>query len=204
MMRSSHDLNVAAATHTNQSPAWTPSPTMTTHKPPLSNGILDSRGRQTPLALVIEWGSESLRVVCPYYLRCHRHGLGPSPLTGQTRAAHCGLDSANYQLCYPFEEQSQAQYSYRIDKARGLFVTVGIALPSDNEVEESEDEEDEEDVEEDGDEGEEADEADRGFRSVQAGRNNSNRDQLQTLEGQVARLGIDDAESLEPTSSDKI
>jgi hypothetical protein len=83
-------------------------------------------------------------------------------------------------------------------------VTVGIALPSDNEVEESEDEEDEEDVEEDGDEGEEADEADRGFRSVQAGRDDSNRDQLQTIEGQVARLGIDDAESLEPTSSDKI
>ena len=46
-----------------------------------------------------------------------------SPDSG--RAAHCGLSSANYQLCYPFEEQSQAQYSYRIDKARGLFVTVG-------------------------------------------------------------------------------
>lgn len=76
----------------------TPSPIMMAHKPPLSNGILDSRGRQTPLALVIEWGSESLRVVCPYCLGCHRHGLGRSPLTGQTRAAHCGLSSANYQL----------------------------------------------------------------------------------------------------------
>jgi hypothetical protein len=83
-------------------------------------------------------------------------------------------------------------------------VTVGIALPSDNEVEESEDKEDKEDVEEDGDEGKEANEADRGFRSVQARRNDSNRDQLQTLEGQVARLSIDDAKSLEPTSSDKI
>ncbi|KAK3386027.1 hypothetical protein B0H63DRAFT_523353 [Podospora didyma] len=115
------------------------------HKPPLSN--LDNRGRQTPLALVTEWGSESLRV-CPYCLGCHRHGLGRSPLTGQTRAAHCGLSSANYQLCYPFEEQSQAQYSYRIDRARGLFVTVGVALPNDDEDEESKDEEGEEDDEE--------------------------------------------------------
>ncbi len=27
------------------------------HKPPFSNGILDSRGRQNPLALVTEWGT---------------------------------------------------------------------------------------------------------------------------------------------------
>jgi len=41
-------------------------PTMMAHKSSLSNGILDSRGRQTPLALVTEWSSESLRVVCHY------------------------------------------------------------------------------------------------------------------------------------------
>jgi hypothetical protein len=62
-----HDLDVAAATHTRLiSSLRTPSPTMATHKPPLSNGILDSRGHQTPLALVIEWGSEPFRVLCPY------------------------------------------------------------------------------------------------------------------------------------------
>ncbi|KAK4042022.1 hypothetical protein C8A01DRAFT_33908 [Parachaetomium inaequale] len=59
----------------------------------------------------------------------------------KTRTADCRLTWANYQLYYPFEEQCQAQYSYRVDKARGRFVTVGVALPSDDEDEESQDEE---------------------------------------------------------------
>ncbi|KAJ2969546.1 hypothetical protein NUW58_g9964 [Xylaria curta] len=140
----------------------------------LSNGILDSRGRQALLALVTEWGSESLSVVCPYCVRCHRHGLGRLPLTGQTRVAHCGLSSVSYQLYYPFEEQSQAQYSYRIDKARGLFVTVGVALPNDDEDDESNDEGgDDDDVEGGG-------------------------------ENQFERLGIGDAQKLKPQSSKDI
>ena len=81
--------------------------TMMAHKQSLSNDVLDSRGRQVPLALVTEWGSESLRVICPYCLRYHCHGLGGPPLTRQTRAAHCGPSSGSYQLCYPFEEQSR-------------------------------------------------------------------------------------------------
>lgn len=107
--------------------------------------------------------------------------------------AHCGPDAGNYQLCYPFEEQSQAQYSYRVDKARGLFVTVGVALPDDDEEEESTDEE----GKEDDDEGEESEEDNRDFQSLQAERDDSSRD-LETLEDQVERLGIGDAERLEP------
>lgn len=114
---------------------------MATHTPPLSNGILDSRGRQSPLALVTEWGPTSLRIICPYCLGRHRHGPGQSPLTGQTRAADCSTMPGNYQLYYPFEEQARAQYSYRLDKSNGMFVTVGVALPSDDEDEESEYEE---------------------------------------------------------------
>lgn len=171
---------------------------MTTHKPTLSNGILDSRGRQIPLALVTEWGSESLRVVCPYCPGCHRHGVGRPPLTGQTRAAHCGLTSADYQLCYPFEKQAQAQYSYRIDKAKGLFVTVGVALPNDDE--------DESDSDDDDGEGEEAEEDNRYFRrlQLQAERDDTNRDPLQTLRDQVEQLDISDAETRGPPSFDKM
>jgi hypothetical protein len=81
---------------------------MTAHQPPLSDGILDSRGRQTPLALIIEWGGGSMRVVCPYCLRYHYHGPSRYPLTGETRTADCHLTHLiwpNYQLCYPFEDQ---------------------------------------------------------------------------------------------------
>lgn len=163
---------------------------MMAHKPPLSSGILDSRGRQTPLALVTDWGSWSLRVVCPYCQRCHCHGLGRLPLTGQTRQAHCDRSPGSYQLFYPFEEQSHAQYSYRIDKARGLFVTVGVALPNDDEDEESE--------------AEESEEPDRDFQSSEAETGDSNHDQLQTLENQVERLAIGNAETPEALSPDKI
>lgn len=171
-------------------------------KQPLSNGLLNSRGRQTALALVTEWGSGFLRVICPYCLGCHRHGLGGLPLTDQTRVAHCGLSSVSYQLCYPFEEQFQAQYSYRIDKARGVFVTVGVALPNDHEDDETEDEEGEEENDEGKSEGPE--EPNRDSRSLQAEQGDSNRDQLQTLESQVKQLSIDNVETPEPPSSDKI
>jgi hypothetical protein len=40
-----------------------------------------------------------------------------------------------------YSGMSQAQYSYTIGKARSLLVAVGVALPKDDEVEESEDEE---------------------------------------------------------------
>lgn len=175
---------------------------MMAHKPSLSNDVLDSRGRQNPLAIVTEWGSELLRVICPYCLRHHRHGLGEPPLTRQTRGADCGRSSGSYQLCYPFEERSQVQYSYRIDKARGLFVTVGMAVPNEDEDEDSTDEE----GEEDDDEGdiEEAKEVNRDSRSLQAEEDINNRDQLQTLEDQVERLSIGDTETLERPSSDEI
>ena len=64
-------------------------------------------------------------------------------------------------------------------QGKGPLRDVGGALPNDDEVEESEDKEDEEVDEED--EGEEADEANRNFQSLQAGRDDSNRDQPQTL-----------------------
>lgn len=81
-------------------------------------------------------------------------------------------------------------------------MTVGVSLPNDDEDEESEDEENEEVDEED--EGEEAEEVNRDFRSLQAERDDSNRDQLQNLEDQAARLSIGDAETLEPPSFNKI
>jgi hypothetical protein len=62
-------------------------------------------------------------------------------------------------------------------------VTVGVTLPNDDEEGEEDDEEGE---------SEEAEEANRDFRSLQAERDDSNRDQLQTLENQVERLGIGD------------
>ena len=172
---------------------------MMAHKPPLSNGIVDSRGRQTPLALVTEWGSESLRVVCPYCLGCHCHSPGRLPLTGQTRVAHCGRSSVSYQLFYPFEKQSHTQYSYKVNKARGLFVTVGVALPYDDEDEERENEDGKEDDSEG--EAEEPEEANRDFRSPQAEPGDSNHNQ--TLENQVEQLAIGDAETPEALPSDK-
>lgn len=54
-------------------------------KRPLSNGILDGRGRRIPWALVTEWDSTSPRVVCPYCQERHRHGVGTLPLTGHNR-----------------------------------------------------------------------------------------------------------------------
>lgn len=60
------------------------------------------------------------------------------------------------------------QYSYRIDKARGLFVTVGIALPNEDEDEDSTDEEGEEDDDER--ESQEVQNVNRNFRSPQAER----------------------------------
>ncbi|KAK3904868.1 hypothetical protein C8A05DRAFT_42115 [Staphylotrichum tortipilum] len=158
---------------------------MTTHATPLSNGILNRRGRRIPLALVTEWGkNDSLRVVCPYCLRCHRHGINRFRLRGQTRAAHCSPEAGHYQLCYPFEEEARAQYSYQIDKENGLFVTVGIPLPSDDEDEESEDEESEDE------ESEEADEPEDVW-SPQAEQD----EQLGTLESQIKRLSIGDTET---------
>ena len=53
------------------------------------------------------------------------------------------------------------QYSYRIDKARGLFVTVGITLPNEDEGEDGIDEEGEE-VDDEGNSGE-AKEVNRDF-----------------------------------------
>jgi hypothetical protein len=138
-----------------------------------------------------------LRVVCPYCLNRHRHGLGGYPMTGQTRVAHCGLSSVSYQLWYPFEEQSQTQYSYRIDKARGIFVTVGVALLNDDEDEESEEDDDQA-------KREKAEEADRDLPSLQAGQNEIATNQLQTLEGEVERLGIGDLGTLEAPSPNKI
>lgn len=81
-------------------------------------------------------------------------------------------------------------------------MTVGLALPDDDEDEESEDEEGEEVNKED--EGEKAEEVNRDFWSLQAERDDSNRDQLQTIEDEVARLNIGDTETLEPPSFNKI
>ncbi|OIW28275.1 hypothetical protein CONLIGDRAFT_703167 [Coniochaeta ligniaria NRRL 30616] len=126
----------------------------------------------------------------------HHHGLGGldpdgSLVIGQTRAAHCPC-SSYYQLCYPFEEKSKAQYSYMIDKASGLFVTVGVELPNDAEDEGSTDVGEEDDHE---GEGEEVKEANRDFRSLRAGQDDSNRIQLQTIEDQLKRLDIGDAQN---------
>jgi hypothetical protein len=82
-------------------------------------------------------------------------------------------------------------------------VTVGVALPSDDEDEESqyEDEEgqDEEDDEEDDEEGEseKPKEGSRNLRNPQPERDDSNRDQMQTLENQVERLAIGGTETVE-------
>jgi hypothetical protein len=180
-----------------------------THESPVLTGVLDSRGRKTPLAPVLEWDSKSLLVVCPYCQRYHRHGLGGHPLTGQTRVAHCdqGLHLASYQLFYPFEEQAGAQLSYRIHKPRRLFVTVGIPLLNEDENEGEGDEGvTDEDVE--GDKGEGAGEEpvgadgehwDPGTESAE-----SNSDRPQNLENQLRQLEIDEAKSQEPFSPDRI
>ncbi|EOO03074.1 hypothetical protein UCRPA7_1414 [Phaeoacremonium minimum UCRPA7] len=116
-------------------------------KPPLSNGILDSRGRQTPLAL-----------------------------------------------------QSQARYSYRIDKARRVFVTVGVLSPNDGEdqTDESTDEDEEEDDDKDEGESEEPEEIDKDSRCSVEEQGDGNRDQLRKLEDQFGQLDIGDAKVWEP------
>ncbi|KJZ70766.1 hypothetical protein HIM_09850 [Hirsutella minnesotensis 3608] len=137
--------------------------------------------------------------------RCHSHGPGRLPPTGQTRVAHCGRSS--YQLFYPFEDHPHAQYSYRVDKTRGLFVTVGVALPSDDEDEESEAAEDGNEVrkgDDDENDAEEPEESGSGSRSSEAETGDSDHDQLQKLEHQVERLAIGDKETPEAPSSDKI
>ncbi len=79
-------------------------------------------------------------------------------------------------------------------------MTVGITLPNEDEDEDSMDEECEEnDIE---GESEEAKEDNRDFRSLQTERGSNYRDQLQTLEDQVERLGIGDTETLELPSFD--
>ncbi|KAL1903522.1 hypothetical protein Sste5346_000150 [Sporothrix stenoceras] len=90
-----------------------------------------------------------------------------------------------------------------IDKARGLFVTVGVALPNDDE-DKSEDEGSNGEEDDDDGEGEVAEGAKRDSQTLQSERDDTNRDQLQTLGDQVEKLGISDAETVEPPSFDKI
>ncbi|CAK7201643.1 hypothetical protein SEUCBS139899_004352 [Sporothrix eucalyptigena] len=98
----------------------------------------------------------------------------------QTRYPHCGPDSGDYQLYYPFEKQAQRQYSYRIDKERGLLVTVGVELPEDTEDEDSVGEEDEV---------EESEEADADVQGPRSGQNSSTDHDPQ--------LNVDNAATLE-------
>jgi len=71
-------------------------------------------------------------------------------------------------------------------QGKGPLRDVGAALLNDDKVEEREDEEDKEVDKED--KGEEADEANRDFQNVQAGRDDSNRGQPQTLEARSRSL----------------
>ncbi|PWI64739.1 hypothetical protein PCL_08604 [Purpureocillium lilacinum] len=179
---------------------------MTTNELSLSSGILDNRGRPIPRALVVEWGSWSVRVVCPYCGRCHHHGPGRLPLTGQIRVAHCGRSPVSYQLFYPFE--SPAQYSYIVDKEKELFVTVGVELPSDDENDENDESETGEDRNEVWEEDDEVDEAEApgesggGSRSPEAGTDDNNHNHLRDLENQVERLAMGE-ETSEALSFDK-
>jgi hypothetical protein len=120
---------------------------MSTNTQPHLNGILDSNGRRVPLALVIDWNRRSLRILCPYCLHIHNHGVGHPPWSGQTRVSHChrgGINdfgSRQYQLRYPYESPAKEVYSYEIDKKCRNFVTVGVALPDEEDDELSSDEE---------------------------------------------------------------
>ncbi|KAI9146774.1 Serine/threonine-protein phosphatase 6 regulatory ankyrin repeat subunit B [Paramyrothecium foliicola] len=177
-------------------------------QPTLSIGVLDGRGQEMPLALVTEWNDEFLRVVCPYCLRLHCHGIGAGQRTGQTRVPHCGHTSASYRLYYPFEPQAQLRFSYKIDKQKGSFVTVGVALPDDD-LDESDENSDgvkdgsvEEEDHQDG--GNNVEEADDFYLNPQTTRRSSNGDQLQTLEDQFGSLSIEGPAIPERPSADQI
>lgn len=173
---------------------------------PVSNGVLDSRGRQIPLALVVQWGKQSVwgdhsvRVVCPYCERWHHHGTGATSLaelTGQTRAAHCGSKAGSYRLCYPFEEdRALAPYSYRIDKARGVLETVGVALQDDG-TDESED--DVSPVEEGQGDSEDLTRSDGDLSSNQPHSDHHDGDQLPTVEEQMAQLSVEESDEIAQT-----
>lgn len=94
-----------------------------------------------------------------------------------------------------FQEKCQTQYSYTIDKEKGLFTTIGIALPSDEEDDESLFEEGGEDEDKD----EEAEGLNSNSRSLQREQDDDGGDQLQALEDQVRRLSINDTAGLKAT-----
>ncbi|KAH7202787.1 hypothetical protein BKA60DRAFT_162048 [Fusarium oxysporum] len=107
---------------------------------PSPNGILNSRGFPTPLALVLEWNRHSVQIMCTYCLLRHRHGVGNPPWCGQTRETYCyraagNFSSHEYQLCYPYEGAAM-DYSYEIDTKGCRFRTVGVTTAEEDEEDE--------------------------------------------------------------------
>ncbi|GAO16253.1 uncharacterized protein UV8b_08232 [Ustilaginoidea virens] len=167
---------------------------MPAHESTLSNGILDSRGCPKPLALVTQWSSRYLRVLCPYCLRRHRHH---DIDVAKTRELPCEAESElTYQLYFPYEEKFQAQYSYQIDSESGVFVTVGVADDEEESESEYEEEEDDGDGEKTSPES-----ASRDLPSLQSEPGGSSRGELPELEAGLKQLEIGDAKQPKPPSA---
>lgn len=105
----------------------------------------------------------------------------------------CGLRKRSYQLYYPFEPLAAAQYSYRVDKDRECYVTVGVASPED--TDDDSDANDEYKAEFSSDDHEELHNTHIGERQSNSGLD---------LEHAMDRLNITDATPEEPPSSSQI
>ncbi|KAG9254521.1 ankyrin repeat protein [Emericellopsis atlantica] len=140
---------------------------------------------QAPSSSDVKWNSKCLYVICPYCQSRHHHGSphGTDPV--KTQVAHCGPPSGDYQLCYPFEAQAQAKYSYRIAKEKGYFVTVGVQATG--EGEESEEESDDYD-----DACDMADDTSTDSWGLLREQHNSHRDQTEPLQSRFGGLSVGD------------
>ncbi|KAG6031821.1 hypothetical protein E4U41_007436 [Claviceps citrina] len=171
------------------------------HEPTLSNGLLDSRGLPRRLALVVEWNDVELRVLCPYCKWCHKHRMDVDNMSRLPEGnTPCGLDKI-YQPCYPSEEPAVAQYSFEIDKDRGVYVTVGVALPDEEDDEIGQSDELRRDPYTMDETSSDEDDQDGYVRIPHNERIESNSDP--SLEHKLDRLNISDANPPEPPSVDQ-
>lgn len=96
---------------------------------------------EIPVAEVLWWNHENVRVRCPYCGKGHRHGIDYEKRYQAylcERVAHCGAapeitgnPKGSYRFIYPFS--AQGKVAFEIDKQRARFVNVGVQQEAESE-----------------------------------------------------------------------